>query len=176
MSNAATYQKRLKIKLKQCFVEVDLERSVIKDAEDVLKRDPLRYAPRLDLVIGPYNLKAHDQWKEASQIKKTLFSFRNDNTKEFFKIISRLKTNHNPRYAVAVEVVFSGSSKHILGDITNASTLGLYGFVIANEKMLSKTQRILKHLQSLKGLGKIAPNMFNNIKIVSMKEFDNYFS
>jgi len=47
---------------------------------------------------------------------------------------------------------------------------------IKNEKMLPKVQRILKHLQSLKHLGKIAPNMFNNIKIVSMKKFDNYFS
>lgn len=176
MLNATTYQKRLKIKLKQCFIEVDLERSVIKEAEDMLKRDPLRYAPRLDLVIGPYNLKAHDQWKEASQIKETLFSFRKENTKEFFKTVSKLETNQNPRYAVAIEIVFSGSSKHILGDITNASTLGLYGFVVANEKMLPKAQRILKHLQNLKYLGKIAPNMFNNIKIVSMKEFDNYFS
>ena len=97
-------------------------------------------------------------------------------TQSFFDAISELKMNPNPRYAVAIEIVFSGSSKHILGDITNASTLGLYGFVIAREGMLQKAQRILKHLQTLKKIGKIEQAMFNNVKVVSTAEFDDYFS
>ena len=175
MPNAAIYQKRLRKKLDKYFDEVDYERSVVKGAEDALQRDPLRYAPRLDLVIGPYNLKANEQWIEAYQIKEGLLSFKNSKTTKFFNAVSGLRINPNPRYAVAIEVVFSGSSKHILGDITNASTLGLYGFVITNGKMLLKARRILKHLQDLKGLGKIAPAMFNNVRVVSVSEFDNYF-
>jgi len=86
-----------------------------------------------------------------------------------------LRTNYNPRYAVAIEVVFSGSSKHVLGDITNASVLGLYGFVIANEEMLLKAKRIFKYIQKLKQIRKISGEMYNNVKIVSTQEFDSYF-
>ena len=175
MPNAASYQKRLRQKLEGYFNKVDYERSVVKDAEDALKRDPMRYAPRLDLVIGPYNLKCADEWKTNFQIKQELSKFKNKKTIKFFDAVSELQVNQNPRYAVAIEVVFSGTAKHVLGDITNASTLGLYGFIIANDKMLPEALRILEHVQTLKGLRKIAPEMFNNVKVVSTQEFDNYF-
>ena len=176
MAHAKTYQKNLKKKLEKYFDEVSYERSLFKNANDILIYDPERYSPRLDLVIGPYNQNKGDDWISDFELKERLFKFNKRKTKRFFNVLSSLSTNYNPRYAVAIEIVFSGSSKHVLGDITNASVLGLYGFVITSQEMLPKAKRIFKYIQKLKQIRKISGEMYNNVKIVSTDEFDDFFN
>ena len=174
--NARTYQRQLKELLSDYFNEVGYERTLFKDAEDVLVRDPERYSPRLDLVIGPYNLQRGINWLPNYLIKEELEKFNNTHTRLFFNKVSRLKLNPNPRYAVAIEIAFSGSSKHILGDITNASVLGLYGFVITNEKTDVKAKRILRYLYALKAIKKVPGDMYSNVLVIRDNEFKNLFN
>jgi hypothetical protein len=82
--------------------------------------------------------------------------------------------NTNPRCLLAIEVVFSGSSKHIMGDTLNAGALGLYGLVVGTDKLMPKIKRIGKYLEILAALEKLPP-MFRNVHALSTTEFEQLF-
>ena len=92
-------------------------------------------------------------------------------------LLNRLSTNANPRCSLAIEVVFSGSSKHILGDITNASMMGLYGLVVVKdeERILEKAKRIFEYVKRIIEVGKAPANLFQNTRILSASEFLHLF-
>jgi len=52
---ATEYQRAAEAKLKRHFADVRLEWSVVKDATDALAADISRYAPRVDVAVGPFN-------------------------------------------------------------------------------------------------------------------------
>jgi len=78
---------------------------------------------------------------------------------------------------LAIEVVCSGSSKHILGDITNASMMGLYGIVVTNDDqhICEKVERIQHYAQRVKALQKAPTGWFDNVLIVKYPVFQAYF-
>jgi hypothetical protein len=63
--------------------------------------------------------------------------------------------NKNPRCFIAIEVERSGSKKHMLGDIVNASALGFIGLIVAWDKdVLRHFLRILRYQVFLESVGK----------------------
>lgn len=53
--NASDYQRAIEPALKRYFADVQLEWSVVKGATDALSADLNRYAPRVDIAVGPFN-------------------------------------------------------------------------------------------------------------------------
>jgi hypothetical protein len=79
--------------------------------------------------------------------------------------------NPNPRCLLAIEVIFSGTSKHIMGDMLNASSLGLYGLVVGRDTQMPKIRRIGCYLDMLVRLEK-QPPLFHNVVALDTSEFD----
>jgi hypothetical protein len=112
---ATEYQRLAEVTLRAHFADVRLEWSVVKDATDALARDIKRYAPRVDIAVGPFNTTpGPDPRISEALVPDQLRALFNDRP-----------PNPNPRCLLAIEVVYSGSSKHILGDMLNAGALGL---------------------------------------------------
>jgi len=79
--------------------------------------------------------------------------------------------NANPRCFLAIEIENSGSSKHMLGNIANASIIGSVGVVIPfNHQKASLCKRIKKYVAFATRVGKIKP-IFGNILILDKEDF-----
>jgi len=144
--NARDYQTELKALLGRNFTghEVIVEWSIRKRATDRMTGDPLLYAPRVDVAVGPFN--------ESSGRDHQIT--RNSVPTNLQRLFRNLEVNPNPRCLIAIEVTYSGSSKHILGDIMNASAMGLYGIVVGKPEIVPKIKRNIMYLQRLSELDK----------------------
>jgi hypothetical protein len=160
---ASEFQKYAKTLLEKHYEDVRLEWPVYKDATDSMIRDKKQYYPRTDIVVGPFNTDSglNPKINKDAINKKLIDKLLKDNVTK----------NRNPRCLLAIEVVFSGSSKHLLGDILNASAIGLYGIVIGHPNMIAKIERNKKYLEKLAELGKIDYLPFQNVLIISTDEF-----
>ncbi|HEY1722701.1 MAG TPA: hypothetical protein VGG27_15765 [Magnetospirillaceae bacterium] len=145
--------------------EVKPEWSVAKDEEDGF-RDLERYAPRLDIATGPWNVTR----AAASNVRKIHEAAE-------IEIIKRIsgaadpKLNRNPRCLLAIEIEFSGSSKHILGGCTNASMMGAVGIVIGHHDNIDKIRRIEGYAAWLRQKEKSDPSLFGNVRVYETTEF-----
>ena len=86
-----------------------------------------------------------------------------------------LEFNYNPRCFLAIEIVCSGSTKHMLGDIMNATILGGIGIVIAKDESIKKSlSRILSYLKFAyeNEKGGVKPR---NLIIIRADEIPNFF-
>src|SRR3954452_21633045 len=102
--HASEYQRLAEARLKRHFDDVRLEGSVVKAATDALERDIHRYDPRVDIAIGPFNTTPGPD----SELDERLLP------KSLRHLLGDRPPNPNPRCLLAIEVVFSGSSKHIM--------------------------------------------------------------
>jgi hypothetical protein len=159
--SATDYQRTAETMLKHHFSDVRLEWSVVKDAADAFAADINRYAPRVDIAVGPFNITSGP----GPRIKKELLRG------SLGQLFAKCPPNPNPRCLLAIEVVYSGSSKHMMGDITNASALGLYGLVVGTDAVMPKIRRIRKYLEVLADLEKL-PTLFRNVVALSTSEFE----
>lgn len=158
--SATTYQRAAQAALTRYFADVRVEWSVVKDATDALAADLKVYAPRVDIAIGPFNVaQGRDE-----RIDVTLLPPR------FRNLFDGLEPNRNPRCLLAIEVVYSGSSKHVMGDMLNASALGLFGLVVGTDKMMPKVHRIGQYVERISKLEK-SPELFANLASLSTTEF-----
>jgi hypothetical protein len=169
MRKSTRIQKTIKENLDRYFPEVIIEWNMAKDARDAFSPSQTRYAPRLDVAVGPFNISPD---YVQSDIENKFSALCPMNLKDFLRSHT-LSKNSNPRCTIGIEVVCSGSSKHILGDFTNASMMGLYGIIIPDSPMLNKVKRLYEYVKILKSVGKSPPNMFNNLTILSSQEFIN---
>jgi len=156
--SATRFQWRAKSILDPHYDEVQVE-WISSIGTDALSRDAARYAPRVDIAIGPFNTAPGRAAFHEDQIWTKMRPW-----------FDGLAANSNPRCLIAIEVVFSGSAKHLLGDILNASALGLYGLVICRESMFEKVKRNREYLEALATAGKL-PTLFQNVRIISVPEF-----
>lgn len=162
---ANDYQPQAADRLRRYFDEVTTEWSVVKDATDAFRRDVHRYGPRVDIAVGPFNTTPGPD----SEITERLLP------RELRELFADRPMNTNPRCLLAVEVVFSGSSKHIMGDMLNAGAHGLYGLVVGADVRMTKIKRIGKYLELLAELEKLPP-MFRNVVALSTAEFESLFA
>jgi hypothetical protein len=159
--SASEYQRVAQANLRRHFDDVRLEWSVVRDARDALAADINRYAPRVDIAVGPFNVtRGPDPRINEGMLPEALQQLFRDNP-----------SNPNPRCLLAIEVVYSGSSKHIMGDILNAGALGLFGLVIGADARMPKIQRILRYLEVLAELEKL-PTLFQNVVVLRTTEFN----
>jgi hypothetical protein len=138
---------------------VSLEWMSSASGTDALRPEIRRYAPRVDIALGPYNTTPGPGPIQEDQIWSRMRPWFRD-----------LIGNPNPRCLIAIEVVYSGSAKHILGDILNASALGLYGLVVCKDEIQAKVMRNREYLRALAGVGKL-PVLFQNVVVISVSEF-----
>jgi len=162
--SASDYQRASEIALARHFADVKLEWPIARYATDALRPDVRRYAPRVDIAIGPFNMTTRG-------CDPAIVDAADDLPRPFIELFRDLPPNPNPRCLLAVEVVFSGSSKHIMGDMLNAAALGFYGLVVGAEPMMPKINRIAQYVAVLARLEKL-PVMFRNLVTVSTTEFD----
>lgn len=119
-------------------------------------RDTNIYAPRPDIAIGPFNICTGSDTDGIED----LF----EETAVFFNRLEVANTNANanPRCLIAIEIENSGSSKHMLGNIINASILGKVGIIVTlRETFYRKAKRTYDYLQGAFEKGKIGHNPSN---------------
>jgi len=84
--------------------------------------------------------------------------------------------NKNPRCFLAIELENSGSRKHMLGDVANASILGAIGIVVPlNEKRLRAFRKIREYIVFATKVGKLKAS-FNNVILLNRENFMNVIS
>lgn len=158
-SSASAFQMYAKAALERHSDQVALEWRTSAGATDALRPEVLRYAPRVDIGVGPFNVTPGPKQMDREMIPPGLRGW-----------FEGLDANENPRCLIAIEVVFSGSAKHVLGDILNASTLGLFGLLVCSEDLIARVRRNLEYLKQLANVGKVPP-LFRNVRVVSVAEF-----
>jgi hypothetical protein len=158
---ASDYQLTAEALLRRHFVDVRREWSVVKEATDALAVDVDRYAPRVDIAIGPFNTRPGADPRINDKLLPRCLQ----------ELFDGRPPNRNPRCLLAIEVVYSGSSKHIMGDTLNAGALGLYGLVIGADASMPKIRRIGVYLDVLADLEKL-PSLFRNVVALSTGEFE----
>jgi hypothetical protein len=164
---AKNYQKSVFQALTKHFKEIKVEWDVARGATDPL-RHGATYAPRLDIAVGPFNKGVED----AVIKQRIIRSFERDPVVR--KIIEKnasIRFNDNPRCVLAIEIEFSGSSKHILGDFTNASMMGLVGLVIVPPSKFEKASRIYRYIEFIRVVDKAPADLFRNLVLFKTDEF-----
>lgn len=170
--NGKQYQGKIFKKLRKIFnhKNVKWEWDVSKDAGDIFRRQNNNsYIPRIDLAIGPFNID-RNVLKNIESINHQSGQYRF--IKEFKEKLGSNNLNPNPRCLLAIEICFSGDSKRLLGDLTNASMMGLIGIVVANDIILPKINAIKGYVEKLVRVGKAPKALFSNLIILSVSEFN----
>ncbi len=112
------------------------------------------YGPRHDVAIKPFNsygdLDCGVDNTKSMQNHRLIKVLIKDKLEAGCKI--KDVWNSFSRCFIGIEIEFSGSSKHILGSLINASVSGSIGIVIGNKDNLKKIQRIYDYLFRLESL------------------------
>jgi hypothetical protein len=148
------------------------EWDIRRDAADAFL-DPRSYAPRVDVAVGPFNKTVDSVERDVQNI---LEAAKHELVQEIIATSYSQNEGHfihhkNPRCLLAIEVEFSGSSKHILGDIANASMIGLVGVVVGSRKNIEKIERVGRYVRRLRTVKKAPPDLFANVAFLSTVQF-----
>ncbi len=152
--------------------QVYKEFSIDTDATDVFGADA-GYLPRLDLAVGPFNVTPDRDGNTEKIRAAAACGF----IEEIVKIAAHQNgdfiQNKNPRCLLSIEVEFSGSSKLIMGDFTNAGMMGHVGLVIGPSEgdIMKRIICVQRYIQTLRHLGKADPTLFMNVACLDEKVF-----
>jgi hypothetical protein len=131
------------------------------------------YAPRHDIAVGPFNSSmdldiGNDKTKSmlSHPFTKKLIRCALEQREKIDKV-----WNSFSRCFLAIEIEFSGSEKHILGSIINASVSGAIGIVITNHNNIEKAKRLSSYIMRLEGLERIDLNVLRNLVIFEQENF-----
>jgi len=177
-SEVKEYQELVRKSLSKIFGEgnVKKEWDVATDSQDAYTRK--LYCPRLDIAVGPFNIDGNVD-ENNDRIKEAV-----DSNKDFIDNVLRLpglspgdvdsflrQENKNPRCFLAIEIEKSGSRKHMVGNIVNASILGAFGIIIPfDDKALSAYRKIDAYLNFAAKVGKTR-EIFKNVLIINKEKF-----
>ena len=170
MTNTKTIQKRIMELFSQRLTreaEVKEEWNVAKGRTDDFDRNIL-YAPRVDVAVGPFMIN-YATYEEKRRLNTTFESNEQliNKIKERGETFENFEFNKNPRCLIAIEIETSGSKKHHIGDITNASILGKIGLIVpTSEKSYKTFKRIMAYLDFAQRNEKISNNVFKNIILI----------
>lgn len=173
--SATIYQSHMENLLKQIFLAENVKRewSIWNGAEDGFRRTNTTYAPRLDIAVGPFNTTTENKHADTTAIRdfnehpliaSIILKGQEEN--------QNWQYNNNPRCLLAIEIEFSGSSKHILGDYTNASMMGHIGVVVSSAKNYEKISRVGEYIKTLRQLEKAPADLFCNVVVYEENEFE----
>jgi len=172
------FQELVYSSLKRIFGEKNAKKewNVAKNSTDDFIRK--LYCPRLDLAVGPFNISRKITYNNT-EIEKAITYYRSFIDKMFNNSEQRdgnfdeflNKRNINPRCFLAIEIEKSGTSKHMLGNITNVSIIGSIGVVIPfNDRQLSNCKRIKEYVDFATEVKKIKA-IFENILVIDKENF-----
>lgn len=174
--SAAIYQKHIEVLLGRIFPAEMIKRewSIWDGARDGFRRTNTTYAPRLDIAVGPFNTTTENRHADTAAIRafnehpliaSIILKGREEN--------QPWQYNNNPRCLLAIEIEYSGSSKHILGDYTNASMMGHIGVVISSAENYEKISRVGEYVKTLRQLEKAPADLFCNTVHYREDEFED---
>ncbi len=148
-----------------------LEWDIRKGSTDTFS-DPETYRPRLDIAIGPFN-NTQDREEKISAINAASSHAVLDKiikiaTEQNYDVFVK---NKNPRCLLAIEIEFSGSGKHILGDFTNASMIGLVGVITGPVNHITKIRRVAEYVRTLRRVEKAPDDLFTNVACLEVDYF-----
>ncbi len=139
------------------------------------------YAPVVDIAVGPFAIEGRygprytELLEETREFIEMLIERHNRNVEDAEDRTSLdriMYFNENARCLLCIEVEDSGSKKHCLGDLVNASALGRIGVLVArSEKAFNAFLRQRVYLRYLAGVGK---NTFrtDNALVLTAEQFD----
>ena len=82
------------------------------------------YSPRVDIAVGPFDTVGGSKEILNASEKDALTSFLKKHTAD---------VNPHPNCLVAIEIGYTGTRKHRMGDLVNASLIGHVGIVVAKD-------------------------------------------
>lgn len=140
------------------------------------------YAPKVDIAVGPFaeererfGDKYGELLRQTKPFIESLIECHNQNIEDAeetasFDPISVF--NLNARCLLAIEIEESGSRKHCLGNLVNASALGRIGLLIARSEEMRRT--FLRQRVYLRFLANVGKNTFktDNSLVLSAEQFD----
>ena len=166
---AREYQSQVVKTLKEIFGD-----DLVKQEWDSVTYDghtsnhSLVYAPRVDIAVGPFNSYADlDIGVDRTGAMKNHLLTKRLQERTGNGVI----WNDCARCFLAVEIVFSGSSKHISGDFLNATSTGAIGFIVASREMYDKVRRTLNYFHRLQEFERLHENGLQNIMLFRDDEF-----
>lgn len=165
--NASEYQDIVVDLLKQIFPKNEVKRewdSVYFDNHR--GNHKTIYAPRIDVAVGPFNSSSNLRSNRDNTVvmKNSLLVER---LNERYDII----WNNSSRCFLAIEVAFSGSSKHIMGDFLNATSTGGIGIVVSGSKSYKKVRRMLNYFKRLEEFKRMERRSMMNLMLFRDVDF-----
>jgi len=141
------------------------------------------YWPVVDIAVGPFAMRERlghlytELMLHTRALIERLIEFHNRNVEELGERMdfeTLLEFNENARCLFCIEIEESGSRKHCLGNLVNASALGRIGLLVArNRRTLNIFVRERAYLKFLEDVGK---NTFKtaNALVVTEEQFDEW--
>jgi hypothetical protein len=170
------YQESKKVILDRIYREVEIQwHPFLGVGRDM-------YAPRIDIAVGPFateRRRLEERYTEllfeTKPFIESLIECHNhnlDTAEQMASFDTIAFFNLNARCLLCIEIEDSGSRKHCLGNLVNASALGRIGLLIARSEEILRTfvrQRV--YLRFLAGVEK---NSFrtDNALVLSAEQFD----
>lgn len=132
--NEREYQRQIKVRLDQLYPDVEVQWQPFRGEGRGI------YAPIVDIAVGPFAIERRyvDEYTElldqTRDLIEALIRKHNQNL-EGREEPARFETirtfNENARCLLCIEIEESGSRKHCLGNLLNASALGRIGLLVA---------------------------------------------
>lgn len=126
------------------------------------------YTPETDLVVTPFNVNGELSTNNHlidEALEKYINLLREINSFAAVPFQEHI-LNKNPRCFLAIEVGGSGSEKHLLGDMYNASVLGKIGFAVgAVPQIVNSYTRLYQYTNFAYSVGKTNQS-FGNLGVI----------
>ena len=186
-------------KLVASLLDIKINRGVI-DAEIRLQWPPFKnnygrsiYSPSVDIAVGPFAIEGRliKEYNKLANENLGLIKKLVDGFKENILEVEKSATighlilpqdikpssfcsdahNQNARCFMAIEVEYSGSRKHMLGDIVNAASLSRIGVIVPwDDKAFRAFFRIIYYFSFLKSVNK-PTYPIQNLLIIKKNQF-----
>lgn len=140
------------------------------------------YSPAIDIAVGPFaiNERLEEEYTRllhgSRMFVDRLIDAHNGNVRDHDGQVvfdELLHFNENARCLIAIEIEKSGSKKHCIGDLVNASALGRIGLLIAwSQDMLRTFLRQRVYLAYLAGVGKNTFKTTNALVLTKEQLYD----
>lgn len=140
------------------------------------------YSPCIDIAVGPfatghkkYEKKYNELLAESRNFVEQLISCHNQNIEESEEAVTWENIayfNPNARCLIGIEIENTGTKKHCIGDLVNASALGRIGLLVAWNQEVLRT--FLRQRVYLRYLERVEKNTFkvDNSLILSKEQFE----
>jgi len=159
--NERAYQHKLKEALDRLYREVTIQWQPFRGEGRGI------YAPVVDVAVGPFAVTRQYIGEYATLLDETrdfiekLIAKHNDNCdghEERAQFEQIRDFNENARCLLCFEIEESGSRKHCLGNLVNASALGRIGILVARQPSVLRT--FLRQRAYLRFLAEVQKNTF----------------